>query len=295
MRRSTLSPRQAADLLGVSEATVRRWCDRRLLPATRTAGRHRRIERSALLQFAHRKGITVAGRSDRTAGSGGRLAAPTELTDRLFRDLLDGDELAVRAFVVELATETMEPAAVCDQVIAPAMTRIGKAWQQGTLDVHQEHVATNALQAALNDARLYSPAVPAAAPVAICASLTGDPYSLGPMMSALVLHTEGYRTRLVGIDTPAGEIHKAARSTNASLAAVSIGCVPDDDALVRDLRALSTEASRMGLRLAVGGRGLSRSLRTQMKADFFGDTMGHLANYARHHFPTLRRPLTKSH
>ncbi|MCG8416792.1 MAG: helix-turn-helix domain-containing protein [Proteobacteria bacterium] len=290
MSHSPLTPRQAADLLGVSESTVRRWCDRDLLPTTRTAGKHRRIERAALLQFARREGIAVASKSLMTAGRGGRLAAPEDLSDRLFQELVVGDELVVRGLIVDLAAESMEPSTVCDEVIAPAMHRIGDAWEIGQVGVYQEHAATQAILAGISDARLHIPSPEATARVAVCASLTGDPYSLGPAMSALILQAEGYRPRLVGADTPIEELPRAVRDTAAAIVALSVGAVPDAAKLVEDLHLLTTSAAGQDVLIAVGGHGLNRELRSQMTADFFGDTMGHLASFARRQRKELNKP-----
>lgn len=43
---------QAADLLGVSPDTVRRWVDTGQLPATRTSGRQRRLDGEVLARFS---------------------------------------------------------------------------------------------------------------------------------------------------------------------------------------------------------------------------------------------------
>ena len=46
-----LSPSEAADEIGVSVETVRRWIDAGHLEAWRTPGGHRKIERTALRRF----------------------------------------------------------------------------------------------------------------------------------------------------------------------------------------------------------------------------------------------------
>lgn len=48
-----LSLSEAADLLGVHPATVRNWADEGKIPSRRTAGKHRRFSKEALLRYAH--------------------------------------------------------------------------------------------------------------------------------------------------------------------------------------------------------------------------------------------------
>ena len=50
----TITRKGAADLIGVSESTVRRACDDGAIPVTRTPGGHRRIRRSDVEALAAR-------------------------------------------------------------------------------------------------------------------------------------------------------------------------------------------------------------------------------------------------
>jgi molybdopterin-binding protein len=57
---STFSVGEAADLLGVSTDTVRRWIDAGHLGAQRTPGGHRQIDGAALARFASGRAATPA-------------------------------------------------------------------------------------------------------------------------------------------------------------------------------------------------------------------------------------------
>lgn len=56
-----LTPNEAAELLGVSPITLRSWATKGLLPASVTAGGHRRYSYIALATFARERGMTLHG------------------------------------------------------------------------------------------------------------------------------------------------------------------------------------------------------------------------------------------
>jgi len=56
----SLTVGQAAELLGVSPDTVRRWVDNGQLPAARTAGGRRQVDGAALARFASERAATLA-------------------------------------------------------------------------------------------------------------------------------------------------------------------------------------------------------------------------------------------
>lgn len=285
--RDLLTPRQAADYLGVSESTVRRWCDRALLPMTRTSGKHRRIARGDLIAFARRQGLLAPDEGDvaSAAGRGGRLASTIELSNRLFAAMVALDDRSIRSLLIKAMQGAMAPAVLCDQVIAPAMHRLGDAWIHGSVQVFQEHAASEAIRDSLAHTRALLPDPAADAPVAITAALSDDPYSLAPAMAAFVLQAEGYRAVLLGVDTPAVELGRAVRDHDGRLLAISVGGFQDATKLAEDLNLAIAGALDCGARVAVGGLGLDSKLRSKICPDFFGDTMSHLASFAARTLP----------
>ena len=49
--RELLTPKQVARAINVSESSVKRWCDKGVIPTQYTAGGHRRIPLSGLMEF----------------------------------------------------------------------------------------------------------------------------------------------------------------------------------------------------------------------------------------------------
>ncbi|MFT7580158.1 MAG: excisionase family DNA binding protein [Myxococcota bacterium] len=278
-----LSPRQAASIIGLSESTVRRWCDRREVSFQLTPGGHRRLLRSSVLARAQRLGLELDDSASAAVIGPAHAADSSALSGQLYQLLVDGRLGDAQRLILELISQSMPVASACDAVIAPAMRRVGAAWEAGTLNVFEEHAASYAVSAALGAAQLALPKPLTTGPIVVCGALSGDPYVLGPMMAGLVMQAEGCQPWVTGSDTPADEFLKAVVARRATMLTISVGCIADHPRLVADLNRLYEAVAARGCLLAIGGRALDRGLRTQLRADFFGDTMTHLATFARGH------------
>lgn len=287
MSRTLLTPKQAAALLGVSESTVRRWGDSGALPVSKTSGGHRRIERSALLEFARAEGLSIVTMGPATtAGQGGRLPSGEELATRFYEQfLISAKECRPVEFAQNLVERLGEVETLCDQVVAPTLHRIGHEWSQGALQIHEEHVATQECLQALLATHAQFPTSPQQH-VAVCAGLSDDPYSIAPTMCSLALRSAGLRSVLLGPNCPPGELLRAALQRNAVLIAISVSVPPASSKALADL---CEAAEDKGIRVAIGGRGLSPDLRKQLRPDFFGDSMAHLVAYSKRLIKTLDR------
>ncbi|HOW18813.1 MAG TPA: helix-turn-helix domain-containing protein, partial [Phycisphaerae bacterium] len=120
--RDLLTPRQVARSIGVSEASLKRWCDKGAIPSIRTAGGHRRLPISGVVQFLRRTGYPVVQPEvlglPSTTGRGKETIERARLQMRLA--LETGDEQQVARLVFDLYLAGHSACDVCDQVIAPA-------------------------------------------------------------------------------------------------------------------------------------------------------------------------------
>src|ERR687890_1060025 len=101
IRGRRLTSKEAARVLGVSEASVKRWADSGLLPMEKTAGGHRRFRPEDLVAV-RRAGATAADaplQSKRGAPTAPEAQAPeldpgraAALAEETFRALLDGGD-----------------------------------------------------------------------------------------------------------------------------------------------------------------------------------------------------------
>ncbi len=155
--------------------------------------------------------------------------ALTPLLDALARS----DASALR---VELrkAAYALGPRRFVTEVAAPFTTAIGTEWAASRLDVNAEHLASSMLSAQL-EVLLASFEDPGA-PIVLMATLPGERHTLGLLMAAVFVATEGVSVRYLGADLPAEQMLRAADRTQAAVVAVSLSAAADLQAARRDLR-----------------------------------------------------------
>jgi len=280
--KSVISPREAAAALGVSESSVKRWCDLGRLEVVKTPGGHRRVPVQSLLRFAREGGHALRdsraiGGSDVPRGRGLRGARAA-----LLGALLADDEHRVHAVLDAEWHAGRALDGLCDTLIAPTLADLGERWTLGKLAIYQERRACELLQRAL--LRLGDTLAPRTAArersLALGGSLEGDPYELPTLMAELVLRERGFDARSLGTGLPAETLARAIVERRPRLVWLAAAVTTDEERLGHDVARLADVARAAGAAVVVGGRALHRSLRQQLRYSAFCDTMGHLATFA---------------
>ncbi|MBP6630256.1 MAG: helix-turn-helix domain-containing protein [Kofleriaceae bacterium] len=277
-----LSPRQVAEAIGVSESSVKRWCDDGAIPTRKTAGGHRRIPIADVVVFLRAQGFDPA-RPDLLGLPAGAHRDATralrDVADRLGTALRAGAAADARALLTGLYLAGQPLTRIGDEVIGPVMAGLGHAWSIGQLEVYQEHHAVEIVRAALFDLGGLI-AVPAAGPVALLASLEGDPYSLAIGLGELILRERGWRAIGLGAGHPAATLVAAVTERQPRLLALSVGHVPDRARLIADVAALHAATRAAGAALALGGRAIDDDLRATLRCSAHCASLAALADFA---------------
>src|SRR5678816_2722376 len=96
---------------------------------------------------------------------------------------------------------------------------IGVAWQEGRLQVFEEHRFTEATRRVLRQAIAAVP--PGRTPRVLLTSVPGESHALGLLMAEAVLALEGASCISLGTQTPLPEIVRAATALKADVVALS--------------------------------------------------------------------------
>jgi MerR family transcriptional regulator, light-induced transcriptional regulator len=281
-----IHPRQLAAAMGVSESSIKRWCDGGLLPCRKTAGGHRRLYLDGVVRFLRDHGHELV--HPELVGLPARVTAGPAAVDRLFAQLQVGDAPAARDLVLGLVLGAPSMAGVFDDVVAPAFHRIGHAWERGELEVYREHRAVEISMRILHELRALLASPPAGAPRAIGATLEGDPYTLAITMVELVLREAGWRAECLGPSHPVATLRAAVADMKPSLVWLGVSFAPDPAGLLDQYAELHDAARAARAAVVVGGQALTGELRARMRYTAHGERIGDLLGLSESLLPGKR-------
>jgi methanogenic corrinoid protein MtbC1 len=175
-----------------------------------------------------------------------------DVTSRLLLAIRGYDEAGAQAVLDEsLAAFGLER--VLQEVVLPALAQVGDDWEQGTLDVAQEHFASNVIRGRLLAlARLWGRG---GGPLALLACAPGERHDISLLAFGLVLRSHGWRILFLGADTPVSTLTEAVAATEPALVVVTSFDAGLLEREVRPLRRLAAAA-----RLILSGPGASEDM-----------------------------------
>jgi len=276
------SPKQVAQVLGVSESSLKRWCDRGLLQTTRTAGGHRKVLTAEVIRFARERGLSLVtpellGLPPAGSTRDLDLAQNAQL---LAEALLSGNEGLSRQLVLNLAVGEHGVARIFDEVITRAFVEIGERWACEQADVYQERRGCEMILRILAELR-KSQTTPPGSLTACGGTATGNSYSLQTLMAEIVLRDCGYLATSLGTGIPFESFIRAVHEIRPSLFWLSMAYIADESEFLRGFKNLSSACAETQVALVIGGRALTPALREQLVDATYCETMQQLAGFAR--------------
>jgi len=280
-----LSTVEAAAVLAVSVSTVKRWVDEGVLPAHRTAGGHRKLLRAEVLAMA-RQGDLPHG--DMTVL---RTSATDKLAVNFWKALRDGQGDEARAIIRSAYGSGVAVETLADEIVAPAMRKLGHDWETSRIDVWQEHRGTQLCVAALYDLKEDLEArAEKNRPMAVGGAPEGDPYLLPTLLAQYVLLDAGWEVVNLGPNTPLASLAKAVKELRPRLLWLSVSYLENREAFIEGYNDFYRVAERQGVAVAAGGQALQESIRSAIPYTSYGDGLSHLAAFARTLHPRPNRP-----
>ena len=276
-----ISTRQVADLLAVSEATVKRWADAGTLRCFRTPGGHRKFRMADVAEFlrshnyesvSHMGLAPVASMPDASVeGQPGGERAPSFIggiggvdtaiqqepeTVIRFRNLaLAADVDGLVSLIAQQRLRGHSLAAICDGMINAALIDVGDRWQRGVLTVSQEHMAAGAVIESLARTRPLLERATAHRGKMVVACPGDEQHDIAARMAALLAHASGYTAMLVGARAPVRDLSLLITAERPRFVVLSASPASDTGVLARDLASIAEASRAVGARVIIGGWG----------------------------------------
>lgn len=237
--------------------TAYKWVTSGALPATMVRGRYV-IDRAVLAEFARRRNEPVAPRARKSARRPEQLV---KVADRLHAALVAGDESAVRRIAVTLIEKDVPLATVLQEVISPALRRIGADWHAGNSSIWVEHRASAIVERLLG--HLQRETRGRRRGTVVVAAMSGDLHSLPSAMAAAALREDNWAVQHLGSDVPAEELLRFCAEHDVDLAVIT--ATTDDVAPAAERAAAELRATGIATLVGRSGRTLGE-LRVEARA-----------------------------
>lgn len=201
----------------------------------------------------------------------GISAPPDYYANQIYDALIHHDENRTSDLLRD-AHARFDLTTVCQEILVPALRKIGEAWYHGEIRVTTEHFASAYLRGKLLSLLQAYPTRRSAARILIgCAPM--EQHELGPLMLAVMLRSEGYRIEYLGPDIPIEDLAEYASYENPAM--VILSAVSESSA--RELRPMQAllKKTRPTPIFAYGGRAFDEQpqLRKEVAGTYLGNTM----------------------
>ena len=275
------SPRMVARAIGVSESSLKRWCDQGRLETTKTIGGHSRLSRKEVVRFLREANLSLA---DPEA-----IGLPKVDSDAIRNDpvasemiksaLLSADEAAVRQVLLTMYVSGWRLHRIFDDVISRVFQSIGEMWDCNDIEVYQERLSCEVAVNILRELRSMLPKPKSNAPVAIGATLTGDNYTMASLMVEMIMLSLGWKANSLGSNLPLSTLAAAVKDHNPRLFWVSFSHIENESQLVDEFNAFAAGLPKTTA-LAIGGQAITPELRKQLNFSVCCDNMRQFEMFA---------------
>lgn len=232
----------AAERLGVHYQTAYRWVRSGELPAVLVRGRYQ-LDPVDVTEFAARRDQPRRPPARRPRHGFEPLA------ERMFVWLVEGDERAARNAVAGLVDDGVRFTTVMQEILVPALRRVGAEWHAGRLSIWIEHQASAIVE------RIIGSQHPTPRGrrrgTAMVAALSGDLHVLPTSMAAAALREDNWHVHHLGADMPSDELIQFCDEAGPDLAVLTMTTAAVSD----DVQRTAARLASRGVRTLTGGPG----------------------------------------
>lgn len=218
---------------------------------------------------------TNAPTSSAAATSISANATPVSINDKIAQAVLNGDDSAIGAFVQEALKEQAKPNSIVNDILIPAITKVGDLYERKELFLPQLLAAAKAMRTAMD---ILLPLLAKDAEnvpskgTFILATVQGDIHDIGKNIVAMMLNNYGFKVIDLGKDVPAETIIDAAIKNNAKLIGLS-ALMTTTMVRMKDVVDMANTKGLNNLKFIVGGAVVDQHYADSIGAHYAADAM----------------------
>lgn len=280
----SLTTKEVARLCRVSDATVKRWAEAGQIKSERTSGGHRRFRAEEIARFQRKSGLGLKqSPGDESVLTLNSRPRPNKnhSSSAIFHSLVSGREEEAADILINKYLKNEPLSQIFDNLICPAMRRIGDLWFSGELSIAQEHLATRTILNAIHKLRNVLPVTDITGEIAMCCAFEGDLHEFPLHLAQLILENEGYEVVNFGANTPLYSFTEEVGCYAPNLICFSATVMTDIERLARDYKEFREHIAKLKIPIVLGGRVFEdQCLRGRFPAEIFVQNFKQLADFA---------------
>ena len=279
---ASLTTKDVAGLLLVSEATVKRWADSGLLLPEKTVGGHRRFSIQSVARLRREQGIAPAVLSP-AKRTGTKIVSRRLPSAESFSELLLSDnEAEAAAQLIDAYLQNHALVAIFDETATNAMHRVGNLWFNGTITIADEHLATRVMLGALQKLRGIVVPEHATGLRGVTCGIEGDLHELPVHMAEIILESEGWDISNLGPNTPLFTLRDLVARKKPDLVCISARSIVDLDRATAEYSQLRKIIEKINGATVLGGEAFrDLNLRQRFPADLYADSFAELSRFVK--------------
>lgn len=274
-----LSTKEVAEMLGVTESSIKRWADSELIYCNKTPGGHRKFKLEDVNIFAKSNNylISIVKLNDSENHDNQFLIDQIQkkeinfLCNHFYKLILSGNSTEIYNFIILMNLNGVSFIDFFDSVLQPSLTRLGFEWQTKLISVEDEHSASSAIFTALSKLTDSVLRKPKKEKVIILAVIEGDYHEIAVKSISILLEMEGWTIRYLGANTPFFSLDSAIKKIRPEAVLISSTIRFNSYSEVSErLESMKTYLKSYGGKLIVGGKGIVQKDLKFDPVDFWG-------------------------
>ena len=207
------------------------------------------------------------GSSDKSAVNDSVFFELYPAADTLFHAVLKGNRNDIAVITHEALMQGADPQSLLDNVLLPAINRVGELFDKGKYFLPQLIGSAEAMKNSIQvlEPLLRKDAAAVDMPVVVIATVEGDIHDIGKNLVTLMLRNYGFQVIDLGKDVPNDEIIRAAQENNAQIIALS-ALMTTTMQRMREVVAIAKERN-LKTKIMIGGAVVTQDYADEIGAD----------------------------